>query len=60
VLGYELAAFGYALLMERHLLRGYAEAARALPRARRLRRELRERRRGRAPVTVPFGLEPPR
>jgi GT2 family glycosyltransferase len=60
ILAYEVAAFGYALAFERHLLRGYGEAMRALPRSRRLRRELRAKLRGRSPAEVPFGLEPPR
>ena len=57
VLAYEVLALGHALLRERHLLRGYLEAASRAPRARRLRRELSERRRPRPPATVPFGLE---
>ena len=58
ILAYETLALGHVLLRERHLLRGYAEARRLLPRARR-RRELLERRLdGRARATVPFGLEP--
>src|SRR3712207_8095920 len=32
ILAYELLALGFALLRERHLLEGYVEAARALPR----------------------------
>jgi GT2 family glycosyltransferase len=60
VLAYEVLALGHVLLRERHLLRGYAEAARMLPRALRLRHELTERRRGRAVPPVPFGLEPAR
>jgi len=58
VAAYELLALGHALVRERFLLAGYGEAARLVPRALRLRRELRERRRGRPPVRVPFGLEP--
>ncbi len=55
LLTYELLALGYAILRERELLRGYLEAARLLPAARRRRREIQRRRR----VTrVPFGLEP--
>ena len=53
--GYEALALGYALLRERHLLRGYAEAWRLLPAARRRRARLRPR----AGSPVPFGLEPP-
>ena len=58
ILGYELLALGHVLLRERHLLRGYADAARLLPGARRRRRVVQARRaRGRRP---PFGLTPPR
>ena len=58
ILPYELLALGHVLLRERHLLSGYAEARRLLPRARR-RRELLERRlNGRPRATVPFELEP--
>ena len=57
VAAYELLALGHVLVRERHLLQGYSEAARLVPRARRLRRELRERRRGRPVNGVPFGLE---
>jgi GT2 family glycosyltransferase len=60
VLGYEVLALGHAVLRERHLLRGYGEAARLLPRARRHRRELTARRSGRPTSRVPFGLEPVR
>ena len=62
---YELLAFGHALLRERHLLRGYAEAARLMPRMARKRRALQRRRRelaaeGRrgAAGPVPYALEP--
>ena len=58
IAAYEVLALGHAVLRERHLLGGYAEATRLLPRARRLRKELTERRRGRDSATVPFGLEP--
>ena len=58
ILGYELLALGHVLLRERHLLRGYAGAARLLPGALRRRRVVQARRaRGRRP---PFGLAPPR
>lgn len=57
VAAYEVLALGHALVRERHLLHGYREAARMAPRARRLRRELRERRRGRSARRVPFGVE---
>ncbi len=60
VAAYEVAAFGYALLRERHLLRGYGEAARMLGKARRDRRELRAKLAGRPRSAVPFGLEPVR
>jgi GT2 family glycosyltransferase len=52
---YELLALGHALLRERHLLRGYVEAARMLPRMARKRRALQRRRRTAA---LPYGLEP--
>ena len=52
---YEVLAFGHALLRERHLLRGYAEAARLLPRMLRKRRALQRRRRVSA---LPYGLMP--
>lgn len=62
---YELLAFGHALLRERHLLRGYAEAARLLPRMARKRRQLQRKRRelaagGRpgAAAAIPYALEP--
>jgi len=57
VAAYEALALAHALVRERHLLQGYREAARMAPRARRLRRELRQRRRGRPAREVPFGLE---
>jgi GT2 family glycosyltransferase len=60
LLFYEVQALGFAVLRERFLLGGYADVLRLAPRARRLRRELGERRRGRPPVRVPFGLEPRR
>ena len=56
ILGYEVLALGHALLRERTLLAGYADAARLLPAALRRRRVLQPRRaRGRRP---PFGLTP--
>jgi GT2 family glycosyltransferase len=58
VLGFEALALAFALLRERHLLGGYADVARLLPRAMRHRRELAARRRGRPFAPVPFGLEP--
>lgn len=56
ILAYELAALGYAVLSERHLLGGYRDALAALPGARRRRREIQSRRVVRR---VPYGLEPP-
>ena len=53
---YELAALAYALVVERELLGGYVDAARALRPALRRRRALQPRRR----ATPPFGLVPPR
>ena len=58
IAGYEVLALGFALLRERHLLRGYAEAARLLPAARRRRAAIDARRDGAAPVTR-FGALPP-
>lgn len=58
ILGYEIAAFGYALVRERHLLGGYQELRRLLPTARRQRREIQARRRSRGTPRAPFGLEP--
>ena len=57
VAGYELLALGHALLRERHLLRGYADAAR-LARSARAKRKVIARRRRVDPRLVPFGLEP--
>ncbi len=57
VLAYELAAFAYVLLRERHLLAGYREVLAALPGARRRRAQVQARRAVRRP---PFGLTPPR
>jgi GT2 family glycosyltransferase len=57
---YELLALGYALAVERELLRGYVEALRLAPSALRRRRVIQRRRRERgAPARVPFGLQPP-
>ena len=52
---YELLALGHVLVRERHLLRGYLEAARMLPRMLRKRRMLQRRRRA---ANLPYGLEP--
>ena len=54
-----MVALGFALLRERHLLRGYVEAARLLPRMWRKRAALRRRRRERGLGALPYGLEPP-
>jgi GT2 family glycosyltransferase len=56
IAAYEIAALGHVLLRERHLLRAYAQAWRALPQMRARRRAVQERRVVRR---VPFGLEPP-
>jgi GT2 family glycosyltransferase len=58
VAAYEVAALGYALLRERHLLRGYGELRHLLPTARRHRLEIQARRRLRGSPRAPFGLEP--
>jgi GT2 family glycosyltransferase len=55
VAAYELAALGYAVLVERALLRGYVEAARLLPDMLRKRRALQARRK----ALPPYGLGPP-
>jgi len=55
IAAYEIAAFGYALLRERSLLGGYADALRLSPAAWRRRREVQ---RMRMVGRVPFGLEP--
>jgi GT2 family glycosyltransferase len=55
IAGYELLAVGHALLRERHLLRGYRDAYRLLPAARRRRQLVQARRRVELP---PFGLRP--
>jgi GT2 family glycosyltransferase len=58
ILPYELLALGFALLRERHLLRGYSEAVRLVPRMRRKRAVLQRRRRERGAPAPPYGLEP--
>jgi GT2 family glycosyltransferase len=58
ILAYELAALGFAVLREHHLLRGYLEAARLAPRMRRKRKKLQSRRRERGAPPIPYGLEP--
>ena len=59
ILVYEVLALGFALLRERHLLRGYLEAARLLPRMLRKRTELQRRRRASGAPAIPYGLVPP-
>ena len=56
IAAYELAAFGYVLLRERHLLAGYRDVRAALPAARERRAEVQARR---VVTRPPFGLEPP-
>src|SRR3954471_23941074 len=58
IAGYEVAALGYALVRERHLLGAYGELRHLLPTARRQRREIQARRRSRATPRAPFSLEP--
>ena len=59
ILAYEVLALGFAILRERHLLRGYAEVLRLLPRMLRKRAVLQRRRRTRGAPPVPYGLVPP-
>jgi GT2 family glycosyltransferase len=59
ILLYEALALGFALVRERHLLRGYVEAARLAPAMRRKRSMLQRKRRERGSPTPPYGLEPP-
>jgi GT2 family glycosyltransferase len=59
ILPYELLALGFALVRERHLLRGYRDAVRLVPRMRRKRAALLRRRRERGAPPPPYGLEPP-
>jgi GT2 family glycosyltransferase len=56
IAAWEVAALGWALLRERHLLRAYAETARLLPGARRRRRAVQAARRRAGVNQVPFGL----
>jgi GT2 family glycosyltransferase len=58
ILFYELLAIGHVVLRERHLLRAYADALRALPATRRRRRVVQAQRA--AGVRPPFGLRAPR
>jgi len=57
IAAFEALALGYALLRERHLLRGYRDALRLAPEARRKGRTIAGMRRV-DPRRVPFGLEP--
>lgn len=59
VVAYEVLALGYALAVERELLRGYVDALRLAPAALRRRRAIQCRRRERGSPAVPFGLQPP-
>jgi GT2 family glycosyltransferase len=59
VAAYELLALGYALAVERELLRGYLDALRLAPAALRHRRAIMRRRRRRGAERVPLGLRPP-
>jgi GT2 family glycosyltransferase len=59
ILAYEILALGYALLRERHLLPGYLQAARLMPRMRAKRAPLQRKRRERGAPPPPYGLEPP-
>jgi GT2 family glycosyltransferase len=56
ILLYEVLALGHSVLRERHLLRAYGEALRALPAARRRRAVVQAKRR----AHPPFGLRAPR
>jgi hypothetical protein len=55
---YETLALGYALVRERHLLAGYADAARLARNARRRRSSVQAARRRAGVTSVPFGMEP--
>jgi GT2 family glycosyltransferase len=59
ILLYEALALGFALVRERHLLRGYVDAARLAPTMRRKRAILQHKRRERGAPPPPYGLEPP-
>jgi GT2 family glycosyltransferase len=71
IVGYEIAALGFAILRERFLLRAYVDVARQLPAARRRRRWIQQHRKAarrgrkgptagrRPPPRPPFGLLPP-
>ena len=57
IAAFEVLALGHALLRERHLLRGYRDALRLAPEARRKGQTIARMRRV-DPRRVPFGLEP--
>jgi GT2 family glycosyltransferase len=57
IAAYELAALGYGVVRERHLLAGYRDVLRLLPAARGKRRMIQERRSERGFPRAPFGLE---
>jgi GT2 family glycosyltransferase len=59
IAAYELLALGFAVAREPHLLRGYLEAARLMPAARRRRAALRARRREHAVQATRFNAMPP-
>lgn len=59
IAAWEIAALGYALVRERHLLGAYREALELLPGARRRRRLVQAARRSAGVDEVPFGLEVP-
>jgi GT2 family glycosyltransferase len=59
IAAYELLALSYALARERHLVRGYVEAARLLPAALRRRAALRPARRQHAVARPRFNALPP-
>jgi GT2 family glycosyltransferase len=57
ILAWEVAALGWAVARERHLLGAYADAIRLLPGARRRRRVVQAARRRAGVDRVPFGLQ---
>jgi GT2 family glycosyltransferase len=59
ILLYEALSLAFALLRERHLLRGYLDVMRLAPSMRRKRAILQRRRRERGAPAPPYGLEPP-
>ena len=58
IAAYELGALGWAIVRERHLLKGYREVLSLMPEARRKRRAIQARRAERGLPRAPFGLEP--